>query len=251
MKRFTSATLAFLLLPFTAVHLLNCSNVAAQGVQQSQSSDTQPATAATPSTSTQSPGSDTTRATTTKSPTSTEASEPNSTEAVAVRPAAVKIPDGTPIEVEAPYMYRSMDFKPNDKISFRVVNPVKVDGVTLVEQGANATGRIERAKRGGHWGKAGLLVWTMQSVTAIDGSQVPVRPTSVRLRGDSKGAKVATAMIITGALMPLIAPVALLHGFKRGRDAFIPQGKRYSLVVNGDAAVRPDPPSKKTDEEKL
>ena len=146
-------------------------------------------------------------------------------------------------------MYRSMDFKPNDRISFRVVNPVKIDGVTLVEQGANATGRIERAKRGGHWGKAGLLVWTMQSVTAVDGSQVSVRPTSIRLRGDSKGAKVATQMIITGALMPLIAPVALLHGFKRGHDAFIPQGKRYSLVVNGDAAVRPDPAtSKKTDD---
>jgi len=231
MKRFTSATLAFLLLPLTAVHLLNCSNVAAQEVQQSQSSDTRQAAAT--------------------KPVASEAPNSTSTEAAAVRPAPVRIPDGTPIEVEAPYMYRSMDFKPNDRISFRVVNPVKIDGVTLVEQGANATGRIERAKRGGHWGKAGLLVWTMQSVTAVDGSQVSVRPSSIRLRGDSKGAKVATAMIITGALMPLIAPVALLHGFKRGHDAFIPAGKRYSLVVNGDAAVRPDPPSKKTDVEQL
>ena len=248
MKRFTSATLAFLLLPFTAVQLLNCNSVAAQEVQPSQSSDTRQATAVKPATPTQSSSSDTAQSDT-KPVTSTEAPSPNGPEALAVRPSAVRIPDGTPIEVEAPYMYRSMDFKPNDKISFRVVNPVKIEGVTLVEQGANATGRIERAKRGGHWGKAGLLVWTMQSVTAVDGSQVAVRPTSVRLRGDSKGAKVATQMIITGALMPLIAPVALLHGFKRGKDAFIPQGKRYSLVVNGDASVRPDPaPSKKIDD---
>ena len=244
MMRFTSAILAFLLTPFTAVYLLNCNSVAAQEVQQSQSSDTRQGTAANAPISAQS-GSDTTQGTAAKSLSSPETPNSNSNEATAVRPAAVRIPDGTPIEVEAPYMYRSMDFKPNDKISFRVVNPVKIDGVTLVEQGANATGRIERAKRGGHWGKAGLLVWTMQSVTAVDGTQVPVRPTSIRLRGDSKGAKVATQMIITGALMPLIAPVALLHGFKRGHDAFIPQGKRYSLVVNGDAAVRPDPASKK------
>ena len=249
MKRFTSATLVFLILPFTVGHLLNCNSVAAQEAQQSQTSDTRQAAAAKPHTSTQSSSSDATLTIAAKSLTSsTEESNPNSTEATTVRPSGVKIPDGTPIEVEAPYMYRSMDFKPNDKISFRVVNPVKIDGVTLVEQGANATGRIERAKRGGHWGKAGLLVWTMQSVTAVDGSQVPVRPTSIRLRGDSKGAKVATQMIITGALMPLIAPVALLHGFKRGHDAFIPQGKRYSLVVNGDAAVRPDPANKKTDD---
>ncbi len=147
-----------------------------------------------------------------------------------------KIPDGTPIEIEAPYTLSSMDFKPEDKISFRVVDAVKIDGVTVIEQGATATGVVDKSKRGGHWGKAGLFVWTMQSVTAADGSQVPVRATSVRLRGDSKGAKVATAMIITGAVMPLIAPVALLHGFKRGENAYIPAGKRYTLFVEANSS---------------
>lgn len=147
-----------------------------------------------------------------------------------------KIPDGTPVEIEAPYTLSSMDFKPEDKISFRVVDAVKIDGVTVIEQGATATGVVDKSKRGGHWGKAGLFVWTMQSVTAADGSQVPVRATSVRLRGDSKGAKVATAMIITGAVMPLIAPVALLHGFKRGENAYIPAGKRYTLFVEANSS---------------
>jgi hypothetical protein len=148
---------------------------------------------------------------------------------------SLKIPDGTPVEIEAPYTLSSLDFKPKDRISFRVVDAVKIDGVTVIEQGASATGLIEKAKRGGHWGKAGIFVWTMQTVTAVDGSQVPVRATSVRLRGDSKGAKVATAMIITGALMPLIAPVALLHGFKRGENAYIPAGKRYTLFVEASS----------------
>ena len=147
-----------------------------------------------------------------------------------------KIPDGTPIEIEAPYTLSSMDFKPEDKISFRVVDAVKVDGVTVIEQGATATGVVDKSKRGGHWGKAGLFVWTMHSVTAADGSQVPVRANSVRLRGDSKGAKVATAMVITGALMPLIAPVALLHGFKRGENAYIPAGKRYTLFIDANSS---------------
>ena len=148
---------------------------------------------------------------------------------------SLKIPDGTPVEIEAPYTLSSMDFKPEDKISFRVVDAVKIDGVTVIEQGATATGLVEKSKRGGHWGKAGVFVWTMQTITAANGSQVPVRATSVRLRGDSKGAKVATAMIITGALMPLIAPVALLHGFKRGENAYIPAGKRYTLFVEASS----------------
>ena len=149
----------------------------------------------------------------------------------------LQIPDGTQIDIEAPYTLNSMDFKPNDKISFRVVNPVKINGVTVVEQGAVATGKIDRAKRGGHFGKAGLFVWTMQTVTGVDGSQIPLRVAPTRLRGDSKAAKVATQMIITGALLPLIAPVALLHGFKRGKDAFIPAGKRYSVYVEGSPKI--------------
>ena len=60
-----------------------------------------------------------------------------------------KIPDGTPVDIEAPYRINSMEFKASDKISFRVVNPVKIDGVTIIEQGATATARIDRAKRGG------------------------------------------------------------------------------------------------------
>jgi hypothetical protein len=154
-----------------------------------------------------------------------------------IKSSPLQIPDGTAIEIEAPYTLSSMDFKPEDKISFRVVDAVKVAGVTVIAQGATATGVVEKSKRGGHWGKAGLFLWTMHSVTAADGSQVPVRATSVRLRGDSKGAKVATAMVITGALMPLIAPVALLHGFKRGENAYIPAGKRYTLFVDSGSTV--------------
>ncbi|HKY27774.1 MAG TPA: hypothetical protein VJM12_07510 [Pyrinomonadaceae bacterium] len=176
------------------------SSVAAQAVQQSQSSD--------------------------------------ATEQKSDAAGVVQIPDGTLVEIEAPYTYSSMHFKPKDEISFRVVNPIKVNGVTMIEQGATATGRIEKSKRGGHFGKAGLLLWTMETVTAVDGSQIPLRTTSVRLRGDSKGAKVATQMIITGALLWPIAPVTLLHGFKRGKDAFIPAGKRYEVFIDAHPSVK-------------
>jgi hypothetical protein len=175
-------------------------------------------------------------------PAATEKIQPSQSSAAFSLPeqaeSPTKIPDGTQVDIEAPYTINSMEFKATDKISFRVVNPVKVNGVTVIEQGATATARIDKAKRGGHWGKAGLFIFTIQSVTAVDGSQIPLRAVNVRLRGDSKGAKVATAMIITGALMPLIAPVALLHGFKRGKDAYIPAGKRYSVFIDNSAAIQ-------------
>lgn len=165
-------------------------------------------------------------------------SKPEQPVPLAVTPTPTQVPDGTPVDVEAPYTINSLDFKVNDLISFRVVNPVKVNGITVIEQGATATARIDKAKRGGHFGKAGLFVFTMQSVTAVDGRQIPLRVTQVRMRGDSKAATVATQMIITGALLPIIAPVALLHGFKRGENAFIPAGKRYQVVIEGQAPVK-------------
>lgn len=156
---------------------------------------------------------------------------------VTTAPRVLEIPEGTLIEIEAPYTISSMQFKAKDEISFRVVNPVKVNGVTLIEQGATATGTIVKSKRGGHFGKAGLLSWKMESVTATDGTQVRLRVTPLRERGDSKSAKVATKMAITGALLTFAAPLALLHGFKRGGDAFIPAGKRFEVFVDGRASV--------------
>lgn len=205
MRRFFSIITALLLIYAGVVRFCDRFSIAAQEVQQQQNSDTIPL----------------------ELPAKTQDG----------KPVTLQIPDGTPIDIEAPYTLNSMHFKPNDKISFRVVNPIIVNGVTVIEAGAIATGRIDKAKRGGHFGKAGVFVWTMQTVTAFDGSQVPLRVAPVRVRGDSKAAKVATQMVITGALLPLIAPVALLHGFKRGKDAFIPAGKRYSVYVEGTPVV--------------
>ena len=205
MRRFFSAILAFVLICPAPVGFRAATSVAAQEIQQQQKSG------------------------------SVEAEVPIAPQDVRT---VIQIPDKTEIDIEAPYTLNSMDFKPNDKISFQVVNPIKVNGVTVIERGAVATGRIDKAKRGGHFGKAGLFVWTMQTVTGVDGSQIPLRLAPTRVRGDSKAAKVATQMIITGALLPLIAPVALLHGFKRGKDAFIPAGKRYSVYVEGNPTLK-------------
>ena len=142
----------------------------------------------------------------------------------------VKIPNGVVIEVEAPFTVTSQQVKKGDAISFRVVNPVKVDGVVVIAAGATATARVVKASRGGHFGRAGRLAWVMEEVTAVDGTRIPLQ-SSGRIVGDSKGAKVATAMVITAAVMPLIAPVALLHGFKRGENAILPAGKRFEVLT--------------------
>lgn len=152
------------------------------------------------------------------------------------RRARVKIPKGTLIDVETAYRVDSQEVRAGDAISFRVVNPLRVEGVTVVEAGATATARIVKASRGGHFGIAGRLAWAMHEVTAADGSRVPLEMTG-RVVGDSKGAKVATQAIVTGILLGPAAPLALFYGFKRGENAFIPAGKRFEVFVLKDSTV--------------
>jgi hypothetical protein len=162
-------------------------------------------------------------------------------------PRELRLPAGTSIDIEATYTVSSIDFRPGDYLSFRVLVPVMIDGVTLIDKGSLVTGRVVEAKRGGHWGKAGRLSWTIQDVVATDGTRVPLQaqkdlPTGRNgIKGTSHGGEVATKTVLMGALLaPLfpIAPLALLSGFKRGEDAVLPQGKRFVVFVQRETAVR-------------
>ncbi len=157
----------------------------------------------------------------------------------AVRPQKnlrVKIPNGLAIEVEAPFTVSSQEVRKGDAISFRVVNPVKVDGVVVIAPGATATARVVQASRGGHFGKAGRLAWTMEDVAAVDGTRIPLQAGG-RIVGDSKAAKVITQTIVMGAFLWVIAPVALFHGFKRGENALLPAGKRLEVLSQGETSI--------------
>jgi hypothetical protein len=81
------------------------------------------------------------------------------------------------------------------------------------------------------------LAWNLETVNAVDDSRIPIQAPG-RIVGDSKGAKVATQVLLTGALLWPIAPVALLHGFKRGGNAYLAQGRRYEVTVSSDTTIK-------------
>ena len=152
------------------------------------------------------------------------------------RRVAVSVPVGTVVELETAYTFDSQLTRKGDAVTFRVVNPVVVGGQVVIEKGATATALVTKAERGGHWGRAGRIAWTMKEVTAADGTRIPLQFNG-RTVGDSKGAKVATQMVVMGALMWPIAPIVLFHGFKRGENAFVPEGKRFDAAVFAPATV--------------
>jgi hypothetical protein len=160
------------------------------------------------------------------------------------QPRELKLPAGTSIDIEATYTVSSIDFRPGDYLSFRVLVPVMIDGVTLIDKGSLVTGRVVEAKRGGHWGKAGRLSWTIQDVVAVDGSRVPLQaqkdlPTGRNgIKGTSHGGEVATRTVLFGALLFPLSPLALMTGFKRGENAVLPEGKRFVVFVQSETFVK-------------
>jgi len=156
----------------------------------------------------------------------------------------LRIPAGTTLEIETAYTVISSNVRKHDFLSFRVLVPVKVDGVTLIEKDALVTGRVIEAKRGGRWGKSGKLSWVMLDVVAVDLSRVPVQPHqelaggSDRISGISHGGEVAAKAVIMSAIFFPLAPVAIIGGaFKRGEDAIMPQGKRFVVYVQKETIV--------------
>jgi hypothetical protein len=159
----------------------------------------------------------------------------------------IKIPAGTPLDIETLRTVSSLDAKAGDLISFRVLIPVRVDDAIVIGHGALVSGRIVKAKRAGHWGKAGKLVWTMRDVVAVDLTRVsltanPDFPGGEQgVTGQSHGAEVATKTAVMGALLAptiVLGPLALMQGFKRGEQAVLPEGKRFVVYVQKDAFIK-------------
>ena len=203
-----------------------------------------------------------------------QAMQPSAKEETAASQSAQKqeivIPAGTPLEIESAAKLDSFQVRPGDLLSFRVLVPLKIDGVTVIDHEALVTARVLEARRGGHWGRAGLLSWTLLDVVAVDGSRVPVsaadltkatkqslaktpdsgagqtrEDTNGSVKGDSHSGEIAARTAVMGALLipaiavaPFLAPLILMHGFKRGENAVLPAHKRFVVFISSETNVK-------------
>ena len=148
----------------------------------------------------------------------------------------VKIPAGATLEIVTKYEINSAEVHAGDVLTFSVSGPVKINGVTVIEEGAQVLGTVTQAHQGRPFGKAGRLAWEIQSVVAINGERVPLTLNKHAV-GESKGGTVATATVVTAVLLLPLAPVALLWGFKRGKPAIIPAGRLFQAFIKDDTTI--------------
>lgn len=159
----------------------------------------------------------------------------------------VNLPEDTMVEVQLSTNLQSNFINEGQFIAFTVVEPIKINGVTVIERGARARGKIAKVRKAGRWGRAGEIYLEMQDVIAVDGARIPLKLTrKEKVTGDSDHATSVVRGGVTIAAVVLLGPVGVIYGayslarsgLNKGGDAVIPAGLLLETKVIGNAKVK-------------
>lgn len=139
------------------------------------------------------------------------------------------LPEGTPIKLLLrDYLY-SKQIKKDQPITLEVAEDVVVDGVTLVRRGALGTAKFTDARAGRSHGRAAVLGFEINGVTAVDGQFLAVTGAVEKSRGAQKETKFARVMTGTGPILGLLDV---------GVETVIRAGTGYDVETTGKSTIR-------------
>jgi TolB-like protein len=141
----------------------------------------------------------------------------------------VKVADGTIVKLKLLKELRSGASQTGELVPYSVLTDVVgPNGEVLIAKGARGAGKVTRSKKRGMFGKAGKLEFTVDTVTAVDGTEIALRAV------EKAGGKSNTATVVASALV-----LTVLAVFIHGRDVVVPEGTEFPAYVEGDATVDP------------
>jgi hypothetical protein len=137
----------------------------------------------------------------------------------------LKIPDQTAVQVTLSSDVSADNLQEGSVVEMLVVQPVTLNGVTVIPQGAEARARIMAVRRSS-MGVSGQVVWFMQDITAATGDHVP--------------ASFAAAQ--ETSVKPAIGRFAgypfFLTDFRKGAPAIAASSDHYTVLVDGNISLR-------------
>lgn len=138
----------------------------------------------------------------------------------------LSIPDGTILHLVLMDDLQGKNMKAGDQVHFKVREDLNIEHQTLVQTGSIAIGHISLAEKNGALGKSGKMRIHIDTVNAVDG-------TEIRLRGDPEVVGGKNGHFAAARISP--DPVAAL--FIHGWDAKIPVGTMLNAFIDGDQTV--------------
>jgi hypothetical protein len=152
--------------------------------------------------------------------------------------AQLTVPDGTKVRVRLDQSLSSAAADEGQTVELSVVEPIRVDGVTVVPQGSRATGAVILAQEKRRMGRAGKLDFSVDRVRAAGGDWLPVRYTVTKKNGESHATSTG---IITAGVAVVFCPAAPFVLLRKGKDININKGVTFDVFVDGNHAVSAAP----------
>jgi hypothetical protein len=138
------------------------------------------------------------------------------------------LPAGTAVRVRILEDLDSATALTSDPVAFEVAAAVAIDGMTAIPAGAVANGAVLDARKKRGFGRRGRLQFQLDSVTAADGTAIPVA-FEREVKGNDSYSKAGVVTLLTG-------PFGI---FVKGKNVRVPAGTEYTLFTVADATLAP------------
>lgn len=146
---------------------------------------------------------------------------------------SMEVPAETLVRVRLLTEINSSRNEVGDRINYRVVDDVTIDGRVVIPAGAAGEGRVTAVQSARRFGQAGRVEVDWGTVSTFDGT--PVR-FNVSERAARQNQELAVAASIAGLM--LLPPIGLVGGFLvQGEEHIIPVGTEFFVEVARDSQV--------------
>ena len=133
------------------------------------------------------------------------------------------VPKGVKIDVEVTKEIHSKHVKTGDQLVFNLLDNIIINDVVVVPAGSEVMGVVTAARKAGGLGRSGKLEFTINSVKALNGVEIPLEYVS-----SQKGAT-------DGGAAAVFVFASMLGGlFMKGKNVSVPAGTKLSAVVAND-----------------
>ena len=152
----------------------------------------------------------------------------------------VTIPQGTQITARLANQLDSGEVKVGDPVTMDVLEDLKIENAIAVPHGSIVMGHVTKAKGARKMGRGGLLDISFETVTAADGTKVPVSGDSF---AKGKGGYGGGSLVGAGVAGLFFPPAGALLLLKHGHASVIPVGTVLTVHVTADTSVTGTRPS--------
>ena len=137
------------------------------------------------------------------------------------------IPKGVILKVELTKELSSKKSKVGDSVPLKLVENLIVNGVIVAPAGSDVKGVVTKARKAGGLGRGGKLEFTIVSVKAINGVEIPLQYSKYQ-HGAGDGGAVA-----------VVAFVSIVGGiFMKGKNVVFNEGLQFDAEVTADTDLK-------------